>query len=75
LNCFQNGLPATDNAYVFNGDFVDRGQNSVEVIVLLMTALILYPSSVFLNRGNHEDIMVTVRYGFQNEVNKKYPVR
>lgn len=39
-----------------------------------MVALVLYPSSVFLNRGNHEDIMVTVRYGFHNEVNQKYRV-
>ncbi|CAF3098374.1 unnamed protein product [Rotaria socialis] len=70
-----NGLPSTDNPYIFNGDFVDRGHNSVEVILLLMTSLVLYPSSVFLNRGNHEDIMVTVRYGFQNEVIQKYSAR
>ncbi|CAF4336860.1 unnamed protein product, partial [Rotaria sordida] len=37
-----------------------------------MVALILYPSSVFLNRGNHEDILVAAQYGFQDEVNRKY---
>ncbi|CAF4197975.1 unnamed protein product, partial [Rotaria magnacalcarata] len=67
-----NGLPAIDNPYIFNGDFIDRGKNSVEVILLLMVALILYPSSIFLNRGNHEDMMVAAQYGFQDEINRKY---
>ncbi|CAF1083695.1 unnamed protein product [Rotaria sordida] len=68
----ENGLPGIDNPYVFNGDFVDRGRNSVEVFLLILVALIIYPSSVFLNRGNHEDIMLSSYFGFQDEVNNKY---
>lgn len=66
------GLPGPNNVYIFNGDFVDRGDNSVEVICMLLALLSVDPENVFLNRGNHEDEAVCRVYGFQNEVIEKY---
>ncbi|CAH8477893.1 unnamed protein product [Schistosoma rodhaini] len=68
----ETGLPNSRNRFVFNGDFVDRGTKSAEVLSLLLMAVLTYPTYVFLNRGNHEDIMVNERYGFVKELSNKY---
>lgn len=47
------GWPSATNKFLFNGDFVDRGQNGVEVLTLLLALQTAFPESVFLNRGNH----------------------
>eukprot|EP00878_Enallax_costatus_P012852 GHUV01013420.1.p1 GENE.GHUV01013420.1~~GHUV01013420.1.p1 ORF type:complete len:248 (+),score=49.07 GHUV01013420.1:1795-2538(+) len=67
-----NGLPGPDNPYLFNGDFVDRGSFSVEVILSLLAWKVLYPSAMHLSRGNHESHSMNKIYGFDGEVKHKY---
>ncbi|CAN6326338.1 unnamed protein product [Urochloa humidicola] len=72
LNIFElNGLPSEENPYLFNGDFVDRGSFSVEVILTLFAFKCLYPKAMHLARGNHESKSMNKIYGFEGEVRSK----
>jgi len=66
------GWPGPGNTFIFNGDFVDRGDRGVEVIAMLFALKIVHPHHVFLNRGNHEDFKICRVYGFWEEVMNKY---
>lgn len=73
LNIFKvNGYPSKTNPYLFNGDFVDRGSFSVEVVVTLIAWKLLYPNHLYLSRGNHESKNLNKMYGFEGEVKNKY---
>ena len=69
---YQQGTPKDGISFVFIGDFVDRGLNSVEVFLLLLIYKILYPSQFFLTRGNHESHIITQQYGFYDEILRKF---
>lgn len=68
----RNGLPSKENPYVFNGDFVDRGSFSVEVILTLLALKVWNPACIHLTRGNHESQNMNKIYGFEGEVRAKY---
>jgi hypothetical protein len=61
-----------DRVIVFDGDYVDRGKNSLEVIAILLMLKLSHRNQVFLLRGNHEDIMTASTYGFRDEIDSKY---
>jgi len=67
-----NDVPSPTNPYLFNGDFVDRGSFSVEVILMLFAWKLCHPDHVHLSRGNHETRNMNKLYGFEGEVTKKY---
>ncbi|KAG7396038.1 serine threonine-protein phosphatase [Phytophthora boehmeriae] len=67
-----NGLPTPTNKYLFNGDFVDRGMYGTEVVITILLFRLLYPTGVYLNRGNHESRNQNSWMGFEDEVWAKY---
>ena len=72
IELLRVGGDVPDTKYIFLGDYVDRGNDSVECLVLLLALKLRYPNRIWLVRGNHESRQITQVYGFYDECIKKY---
>jgi protein phosphatase len=62
-----------DFKYLFLGDLVDRGEFSFETIFFILLLKYLFPSSVYIIRGNHEFESVCSKFGFFSNIQALYP--
>ena len=69
-----SGAPPSKN-YIFLGDYVDRGKQSIECICLLLCYKIKYNENFFLLRGNHECASINRVYGFFDECKRRYSIK
>ncbi|KAL1723979.1 Metallo-dependent phosphatase-like protein [Schizophyllum commune] len=66
------GEPSEKHYLLMNGDLVDRGSWSIEVILTALSFKWLYPKYMFINRGNHEAKDMNRSYGFEGEAKTKH---
>jgi len=75
LRLFETASFPPDSNYLFLGDYIDRGPQSIETICLMFAYKVKYPENFFMLRGNHECASINRIYGFYDDVRKRYDVR
>lgn len=75
LRIFEYGGFPPEANYLFLGDYVDRGKQSIEVAVCVLAYKIKYPENFFIIRGNHECASINRIYGFYDECKRRYSIK
>jgi len=75
LRLFEYGGFPPESNYIFLGDYVDRGKQSLETITLMFAYKAKYPENFFTLRGNHECASITRIYGFYDECKRRYNIK
>lgn len=58
---------------LFLGDYIDRGSQSAECLLMLFNLKMTDSNHTFLLRGNHEDANMNAYYGFYDEIGNDIP--
>jgi len=75
LRLFEYGAFPPESNYLFLGDYVDRGKQSLETIILMFCYKTKFPENFFQLRGNHESASITRIYGFYDECKRRYNIK
>lgn len=60
------------NSMIFLGDYVDRGDNSMAVLLTVIALKLAYPYRITVLKGNHEAANINRRYGFYTDLEKQF---
>jgi serine/threonine-protein phosphatase 2A catalytic subunit len=72
IELFKIGGAIPYTNYLFMGDYVDRGSQSIETVSYLFCLKLKYPNNITLLRGNHESSGISQIFGFRDEVVERY---